>query len=396
MFLPGAEQIAGGPPYPDKKRGCIVRNGLRKELGTVAGLTAAKLAFDSRTLRRSWIVRGLALTSMALLLLPSRKRSSYRGRSVVITGGSRGLGLALARCLIDQGAHVTLLARDPEELERACQSLNAPKRTFTVVCDVTREDSLETAFAEARARFGRIDVVINNAGSIVVGPFATMTDDDFEATMNIHVRSVIHSTRIARPYFHQIGGGRIINISSIGGVIPVPHLSAYCTSKFALAGFSESVRAELAQENISVTTVYPGLMRTGSPIQAVFKGDHEKEFAWFSLADTTPGLAISADKAAKRILEAGLDRRAELVLGAPAKMAHWIHALLPETFSALNAWIAGFLPAGRSHERRTGAQSRGLVQERGWDTGMQSIEQDLNQEAKKDADFNLGLHPRPH
>jgi NAD(P)-dependent dehydrogenase (short-subunit alcohol dehydrogenase family) len=331
--------------------------------------------------------------------MPERKRS-YEGKSVVITGGSRGLGLALARELVFQGANVTLLARDPEELERACKSLNAPKRVFSAVCDVNRAETLDNAFAEARARFGRIDVLINNAGSIVVGPFFTMNDEDFDATMNIHLKSVIHAIRCVRPYFHQIGGGRIINISSIGGVIPVPHLSAYCASKFALAGLSESARAELASEKISVTTVYPGLMRTGSPIQAVFKGDHKKEFAWFSLADSTPGLALPAEVAARKILEAGLERRARLVLGAPAKVANWAHALLPETFSAINAWVANLLPVGRSQERHTGAESRGLVQEKGWASGMQArasrTEHELNQEEKTDADFNLGLHPRPN
>jgi short-subunit dehydrogenase len=129
------------------------------------------------------------------------------------------------------------------------------------------------------------------------------------------------------------GGGRIVNISSIGGKIAVPHLLPYSASKFALAGYSEGLRAELRRENIFVTTVFPGLMRTGSPPNVVVKGQHEKEYAWFSIADSLPGLAMHSRRAARRILTAVADGRAQLVLGFPARAAVLFHDLMPETFA---------------------------------------------------------------
>lgn len=300
--------------------------------------------------------------ALGLAFWPSR-RATYRGKSVVITGGSRGLGLDLARLLVQEGAKVTLVARDPDELDHAKHELEPLTRRhggdiFWVNCDVTASDHLDTAFAEARARFGAIDMLINNAGIITVGPFETLDKQDFESQMNVHLNALIQATRLIRPYFHMQGEGRIINITSIGGKIPVPHMSSYCASKFAAAGFSEAVRGELRQENIFVTTAYPGLMRTGSPIQGVFKGDREKEFAWFAFGDNTPGLSISAERAARRILEAARDKQASVIVGIPAKTGALFHSLLPETFAMFSSLMSRARPSGPSHEQRTGATSQ--------------------------------------
>jgi len=308
--------------------------------------------------------------ALGFALWPSR-RASYRGKSVVITGGSRGLGLDLARLLVKEGAKVTLVARDPDELDRAKQDLEPLAQThggdiFWANCDVTDPVHLDTAFAEARARFGGIDMLINNAGVITVGPFETLDKQDFESQMNVHLNAVVQATRLIRPYFHMQGEGRIINITSVGGKIPVPHMSSYCASKFAAAGFSEAVRGELRKENIFVTTAYPGLMRTGSPIQGIFKGDQEKEFAWFAFGDNTPGLSISAERAARRILEAARDGQASVIVGVPAKAGALFHALLPETFAVFSSSMGRMLPSGTSHERRTGATSQGLLARAGW------------------------------
>ena len=93
------------------------------------------------------------------------------------------------------------------------------------------------------------------------------------------------------------GGGRIVNITSIGGKLGIPHLLPYSASKFAAMGFSQGLRAEVAQDGIAVTTAIPGLMRTGSPRNAIFRGKHRAEYAWFSIADSLPGLSVSADEA---------------------------------------------------------------------------------------------------
>ena len=377
---------------------------LNRELAMILGATAAAIAGIqyARNKKNQRVPKALGLAALGLALLPSQK-TSFRGRSAVITGGSRGLGFAMARELLLQGAHVTLLARDGDELDRAKATLSrlstaAEHSVFTVICDVTKPEQLDLAFAEARARFGRIDLLINNAGSVTVGPFHSVDDEDIDAQLRLHLLSVIHAIRMVRPYLRQVGGGQIVNISSIGGKIPMPHMSAYCASKFALGGFSESIAAELKAENISITTAYPGLMRTGSPKQAVFKGDHEKEYAWFALSDVAPGLSVSAESAARRILSAAKARRAEVVISIPAKLGALAHALVPETFAATMSFVNGFLPTGQSHERKTGAASRGLLENQTWAKPFQAraheAERELNQADKTNADFNLGVRPQ--
>jgi len=127
--------------------------------------------------------------------------------------------------------------------------------------------------------------------------------------------------RAAIPHLQNSDGARIVNISSIGGKIAVPHLAAYCASKFALTGLSTAMRTELASKGIWVTTVSPGLMRTGSPFNAWFKGQHRQEFTWFAIADSLPLISIDARRAAAQVVDAARHGDAELVISWPAKLA---------------------------------------------------------------------------
>jgi short-subunit dehydrogenase len=127
----------------------------------------------------------------------------------------------------------------------------------------------------------------------------------------------------------QRGSGRIVNISSIGGKISVPHLVPYSASKFALVGLSEGLRAELKKDGIFVSTICPGLMRTGSPRNADFKSQHRLEYAWFTLSDSLPFLSMDVDRAARKIVNACRYGVAEVVLSVPAKLAVKFHGLFP-------------------------------------------------------------------
>ena len=323
------------------------------------------------------------------------------GKSVVITGGSRGLGVALAKNLIRQGAQVTILARDQEELNRAEIMLKFENLTFnigqvlTIKCDVTNPEELSQAFTQVEAKFNKIDILINNAGSIVAGPFDSMEMEDFEAQMNLHVYTVIRAVKMIKPHFIKNGSGHIVNISSIGGKIPVPHMSTYTASKFALAGLSESIMSELASDNIKVTAVYPGLMRTGSPIQAVFKGDYEKEYGIFAAGDMTPIMSVSAEYAAQTILQGVKRGDTQVVVSLVAKAAKFTHDNFPETFNAIMKLANEFLPKSDLKVRKTGAQSQRWSSEKLWflpfKMAARHLEQDLNQKEKYDAEFNLNL-----
>ena len=253
-----------------------------------------------------------------------------RDKVVLITGGSRGLGLTMARQLLQHGAYVALCARDESELERARSDLcQDDGRVLTVPCDITDREQVLAMVDHIDHHFGRIDVLINNAGTIQVGPVELMTLDDYEEAMEVHFWGPLYTILTVLPAMRQRREGRIVNIASIGGKMSVPHLLPYNASKFALVGLSEGLRAELMKDGIIVTTVCPGLMRTGSPRNAFFKGQHRAEYAWFSISDALPLVSQSAERAARQIIAACQRGDAQVVLSLPAKLATTVHSLLP-------------------------------------------------------------------
>src|SRR5512145_3358087 len=235
----------------------------------------------------------LLLTAAAVLARRAWRRAralDFAGKTVVIFGGSRGLGLVLARELAAERANLVLVARDRHELDRARADVEQRgARVLAISSDVRDRIQVEGAIEGALAEYGTIDVLINDAGIIQVGPLEHMTVEDFEDAMATHFWGPLYATLAALPHMRLRGARRIVNISSIGGKIAVPHLVPYCASKFAVTGLSEGLHAELAREGIRVTTVCPGLMRTGSTYNAKFKGRHRQEFGWFHVSDATPG-----------------------------------------------------------------------------------------------------------
>ena len=272
------------------------------------------------------------------------RRIDFTGRVVVITGGSRGLGLVLARRLASEGAHLCLLARNEDELARAAAQFPPGGEVMTLRCDIRRRADLRAAVDAILDRWGVIDVLINNAGVIQVGPLEHMTTGDFENAMATHFWGPLHLMFEIVPSMRRRGFGRIVNISSIGGRIAVPHLAPYCASKFALAGLSDAVRTELDQYGIRVTTVAPGLMRTGSPVNADVKGQHEAEYAWFAISDSLPGITVSAENAAHQIIEACRYGDPELTTSLAAKAAIVANHLAPGAIARALMLVNGILP----------------------------------------------------
>jgi len=293
------------------------------------------------------IAAGTALLGAALLLKSLRRNRAidFRDRVALITGGSRGLGLLIARELGRLGARVVLAARDEQELARARADLiGRGVAVSTVATDLSTQAEAERAVNHCIDAFGRLDVLINNAGIITVGPFDHLSDEDFKEAMSIHFWAPLYTLQAALPYMRMNGVGRIVNISSIGGKLGVPHLAAYCASKFALTGFSQSVRAELARENIRMTTVSPGLMRTGSIFNAWFKGQHRSEFTWFAIAGSMPVVSIAAERAAAQIVDAAMHGDAELVISWPAKLAAAAAGVAPGLTATATDIANRFLP----------------------------------------------------
>lgn len=310
-----------------------------------------------------------ALTALAIAVLPGFllldrwwREWSYdlEGKTVLITGGSRGLGLVMARQLIEAGARLAICARDEAELEQVQTELEQRGGTvFALTCDVTDQTQVEQMIQQVRGRFGVIDILINNAGTDIVGPLETLTMHDYDDTMKLHFWAPLYTTYAVLPEMRERQSGRIVNVSSIGGKVVSPHMVAYCASKFALVGLSEGMRTELTNAGILVTTVCPGFIHTGVVDHAIMKGQHRKEYAWFSIGDSLPLISASAEQVARATIAALRRGDAEVIVPFPAWLSTKLYALLPGLTANLLSLINRLLPesGGIGKERAFGKDS---------------------------------------
>ena len=329
---------------------------------------------------------GIALAGWALrqAMTPG---FSFAGKVCLVTGGSRGLGLVLARQIVAEGGRVALLARDFAELRRAHDELAASGADVAAIpCDLLDRAQTEEAVRTVVEHFGGIDVLINNAGIIEVGPLEHMKREDFERAMQLHLWAPFTLMWEVIPHLRRRGGGRIVNITSIGGKIAVPHLAAYCASKFALVGLSDSMRAELACDNILVTTVAPGMMRTGSHVNAQFKGRHAEEFAWFAIANSMPLISMKAERAAAKILNACRRGQPELTLTVAARAAIMSNAVFPNVTGRMMRLVGRLLPRASDASGdtlRSGGESRSRKLTPEWLTVLADRAIDRNNESRR-------------
>jgi NAD(P)-dependent dehydrogenase (short-subunit alcohol dehydrogenase family) len=297
----------------------------------------------------------------ALRLLARARRYEFAGKTVLVTGGSRGLGLVLARHLAVEGARVAICGRDPEALERARTALETTgAEVLAVPADVADPIAVDTLLRRVVERFGPVDVLVNNAGVIEVGPVETMTLADYQEAMAVNYWGVVHPTLAVLPSMRERRQGRVVNIVSIGGRLGVPHLVPYSASKFAALGFSQGLGAEERRHGVIVTSVVPGLMRTGSPRNATFRGRHRAEYAWFSIADNLPGLSIDAEAAARRILEGVRRGDAEVRFPMVTRLAIIAAAAAPNLTASALELTSRLLPdtPAEPRGRRAGRESQ--------------------------------------
>jgi len=291
----------------------------------------------------------------------------------LVVGGSRGLGLAAARQLADRGYRLALTARNAEDLERAATQLRKDGATVEVhACDVRDEEGMEALIALVEET-ATIEVLLHVAGVIQVGPLAAMNRDDFREAIDIMLWGPINTALSVSPRMVARGHGRIGIVTSVGGLIPAPHLLPYTTAKFGATGFSRGLRSELSGTGVTVTTAEPGLMRTGSHLNAQFVGNQGPEFAWFSTADNIPLISMDADRAASQIVDAVLAGRAVVQPTPLAKVAQRVDALAPNATSILLGAVTRLLPdappsavhekvPGHVAQQRLRPRARGQVQ----------------------------------
>lgn len=306
-------------------------------------------------LKSSLALAGAVLAGRTLVDLLTRR--DLNGQVALITGGSRGLGLLLAREFGRAGCRVAICARDPQELEEARKHLRAwgMRKVFTYPCDITDEVQVKLMLAGVEASLGRIDILVNNAGIIQSGPLQSLMLDDFQQAMDVMFWGAVYTTMALLPTMLDRNSGHIVNITSIAGKVALPHLLPYDTAKFAAVAFSEGLAAELTGTQVRVTTVVPGLMRTGSYLNAFFKGSHEEEFRWFGISDNLPLLSIDAERAAARIVRAVRRGDPEVILTLPASVLVRLHGLFPQLMIRLLGWGGRLLlPEGSNPARVRG------------------------------------------
>ena len=279
---------------------------------------------------------------------------SFRGKTAIVAGGSRGLGLIVARKLAQAGANVAICARTEDDVETAIGELRERGASVLgVACDIRNRDEVNGFVEQVVAKWGAVDALFNVAGVMQVGPLDEMTLDDFHEAMDINCWGALHTVLAVLPIMRRRQFGRIVNIASIGGKRAVPHMLPYDASKFALVGLSTGLRTELAKDGILVTTACPTLMRTGSPRNASFKGRHRQEYAWFSIGGSLPLVSVDAEWAAEQVIEACQHGDGELYItnffNPPVLAAELFPALTNEILAIINR----FLPSPGGIGRRT-------------------------------------------
>ena len=281
-------------------------------------------------------------------VLPTAQVDSKLDREypvALVVGASRGLGLLIAKELDREGFRVVIAARDPEGLALAAEQLRADgARVATDVCDVTDNAQVEALVDRTETLIGPIEVMVCVAGIIQVGPLDSQRRENFVAAVDTMLWGPVNTALAVAPRMRERGQGRIGVIASVGGRIAAPHLLPYTTAKFGAVGFSRGLRSELAGTGVSVTTVEPGLMRTGSHLQASFVGDHGREYAWFAAAASMPLLSMDAERAAGRIVRGILAGRAVVTTTPLAILAPRVDALFPGLTSALLGLTVRLLP----------------------------------------------------
>ncbi|QSQ19367.1 SDR family oxidoreductase [Pyxidicoccus parkwayensis] len=251
------------------------------------------------------------------------KTQPFKGRTVLITGASAGIGRAAAKRFAAAGADVVLAARRTAELEDAAGEVTSlGVRALPVRCDVTRAEDVERLMRETEAAFGGLDVLVNNAGQGLYGPLEAISEAQLRQVFELNVFALWRVTRAALPLLRRRAGAQVMNVSSVLGHRGLPLLGGYCASKAAVNAMTDSLRAELAAEGIRVLLVSPGLT------ESEFRENRLHAEGWRQ--EAIPLKAMSAEEVADAMVRASLRGRRDTVLTLPG----WVMVMA-------NRWVPG-------------------------------------------------------
>ena len=187
----------------------------------------------------------------------------FKGKTVIITGGSEGVGAFTARAFAAAGANLVLVARSKKNLEVIAEELSGSTRVEIVAMDVSDTDAIGNLFKKAQYEFGAVHILINNAGFHQRGPVESVSADDLGKMIDVNLKAPIMLTRHALPYLREAGEGAVVNVGSLAGRTPVPGSAAYSASKSGLRAFTYSLAEELGDSGIKLAVVSPGPIDTG-------------------------------------------------------------------------------------------------------------------------------------
>ena len=224
------------------------------------------------------------------------------GRAALVTGGSKGIGLAIARGLAESGVRVAVAARGREGVERAAAELGGG--AIGIAADVRLREDCGRAVAEAASAFGRLDILINNAGVGAFGPVADMDPDDWDRVIETNLNGVFYCTHAVIPHLRAAGGGWIINIGSLAGKYAAPGRSAYNATKFGLIGFTEALMQEVRHDGIRVSCIMPGSVATDFRSRG-----SEDEEAWMIQPADIAGIVLDLLRTPERTLPSRIEVR---------------------------------------------------------------------------------------
>lgn len=233
-----------------------------------------------------------------------------QGKVVIVTGASMGIGEATARAFAEAGARLVLAARSADKLEEVAQRLPARAETLIVPTDMTDQTQVKALIDKAYEHFGRIDILINNAGQAAVGSIATVNPDLYRQVIELNLLGPLHAIQAVVPKMKEQGGGVIINISSNVSKMAIPGIGAYASTKYALNGLSLTARNELAADNIRVVLFYPGQTATDFGKNAL--RDESLGHDWRPGGNRPMPQPDSAEDVGRKILEAAISEPAEM------------------------------------------------------------------------------------
>ena len=232
------------------------------------------------------------------------------GSVAIVTGGSRGIGFAIAKALIGRGMQVAIAGRDRGALAEAERALNGGDRLLAVGADVGREEDVTRLVSETVARFGGLDVLVNNAGIGGFGPVADMTPDGWRAILDTNLTGVFYCCHAAIPHMRQRGGGWIMNISSLAGKNAFPGGAAYCASKAGLNAFSEVLMQEVRYDGIRVSYIMPGSVATdfSGPQRGAVAGERSRD-TWKIQSEDIAQVVVDLLNSPTRTLSSRIEMR---------------------------------------------------------------------------------------